>query len=454
MPHQFQLRAALARAGGQRERLNVAFTVEPYWLGSGAADLQLHAAIDIGADGVQAVIASTPLPDLPLATLAERFGSPVLALDAPLLLQPIAVAKPWGRELWYTGIEARGHSCAVGNGHALPLAHLLALAPEYLCQDLARSLVLLKVLDPHPDESLGDLYFEVHDVKREVYVVTHVDQRAWPDGRGAIRFGMNQKLRRTLGGDAAFRNAYRSAVSRYEQVRRQIDALLDARRAIEGVALDAPVAPDITLQWLADVPKSLRDSEESLRRAMHRFTQLRRLEVGDVVAVPPLTPHALQHGVRVVEFQTPVYERQILSFTQKVLTQPHWDSAAAIAKMRLDAARTQVQLLANSPDVQIERIIDFPDFQVQRIRLARGATTPLPQASYALCLGIEGTTGIGATTLAPEQACFVPHAAWPQTGRGRAPMLRNDHEEDAVCLLALPRQHTTAADSAGRQTAQ
>ena len=42
------------------------------------------------------------------------------------------------------------------------------------------------------------------------------------------------------------------------------------------------------------------------------------LRVGDVVTIPPGTPHSLLRGVTVVEFQTPVFERRILAATGPV----------------------------------------------------------------------------------------------------------------------------------------
>ena len=71
---------------------------------------------------------------------------------------------------------------------------------------------------------------------------------------------------------------------------------------------------------------------------MESFTRLLDLRVGDVVRVEPYYPHSLQHGVRVVELQTPTYERFIISFAQQVVTQDHWDSEHAIAHMSLDPA--------------------------------------------------------------------------------------------------------------------
>lgn len=441
VPHQERLVAALACATKTPQRLDIAFTIDQHWLPNAAEantstsvrappNLQRHAAIDVSAGSVTAVIARKPLAAAhSLVDLAELYASPLLDLDAPMRLAPVVVQKAWGNEIWYTGIEARGCSSVTHGAHALPLPELLSLAPDYLCGG-RRSLVLMKVLDPHPEALLGDLYFEMHEQKQELYVVTHVDARAWPNGRGAIRIGMNQRLRKAEG-DTRLRANYLAATQRYERCRRAIDGLLDTQRTQDGVALNEPVAPSTLQRWLADIPKILRDEEEQLRAAMLRFTQLRTLETGDVVAIPLLTPHALQHGVRVAEFQTPVYERKILSFSQKVLSQAHWDTKAAVAMMRLDAPRSAIELISDSPDARVERIGTFPDFSVQRIRLARGAQAALPTAPYALCLGLEGTTCVGALALTMEQAAFIPASAMHS-------MLRNQEEQDAVCLLAIP----------------
>src|SRR5690625_7657891 len=46
---------------------------------------------------------------------------------------------------------------------------------------------------PLPVEVVGDLYFELHEEKREVYVVTSIDPQAWPEGIGAIRYGRSEE---------------------------------------------------------------------------------------------------------------------------------------------------------------------------------------------------------------------------------------------------------------------
>jgi hypothetical protein len=269
--------------------------------------------------------------------------------------------------------------------------------------------VLLKILDPRPEPVLGDLYFEVHREKQEVYVVTSVDRGAWPDGRGRIRFGMNQALRATYADDAAFRADYLRAVTEYEQLRRASDA-------------GAQVAPA---------------SEAAARANMERFTALRTLAPGDVVVVPTWLPHSLQHGVRVVEFQTPTYERYILSFAQRVLTQPHWDTAYAVPRMTLDAP-PEPCFEAVAPGV--ERIVAFADFRVWRVSIAPGAEFDLPgHTDYALCMVVEGLVEIGALTLEAEQAALVPGATLADPARRQALAgVRNPGDVPVTLLVAAP----------------
>ena len=329
-----------------------------------------------------------------------------LPLDEPVRLAATVVPKPWGRELWLTGIEARGESGIRTDAGVLPISRYLALAPRHLTR--RAPLVLLKVLDPKPEPVLGDLYFEAHEKKQEVYVVTHVDSGVWPEGRGGIRYGMNQALRRRYGDDGTFRRDYLAAVKRYEAVRRAIDA---GDEAANG-------------------------AEPELRAAMEAFTNLRELAVGDVVVVPVWLPHSLQHGVRVIEFQTPTYERHIISFAQKVVTQSHWDSEAAVARMRLDVPdRPRFQRIADGA----ERVVAFEDFSVWRLELPAGASFDLPDhVSYGLCMVLRGRLTLGSLSLGAEEAAFVPRLALEAPRRQRHARLANASEEPAVALLAAP----------------
>ena len=140
----------------------------------------------------------------------------------------MAIPKPWGEEIWFTGMEARGESRVRVDGGDLALSEYLALAPQHLCG--GQPPVLLKILAPDSASPQGDLYFELHAEKQEVYIVTHVDPAAWPDGRGAIRMGVDPAQRAASASDADLRARFLQAVLDYEQVRREIDAA-DARQA-------------------------------------------------------------------------------------------------------------------------------------------------------------------------------------------------------------------------------
>jgi hypothetical protein len=311
-----------------------------------------------------------------------------LSLDAPIRLKPVSISKPWGRELWYTGMEERGESRVLTADGSLPLSSYLALAPGRLCRRCP--VVLLKILDPAATPVAGDLYFEVHEHKREVYVVTHVSQSAWPDGTGAMRLGMSQARRAEFTDDSEFRHAYLAAVKAYEAVRRRMD---------RGERL-APA------------------TEARLRETMEGFTALAPLRVGDVVTVHPWLPHSLQHGVRVVEFQTPTYERYILSFGQRVLTQNHWDTEAVLDRIDLEPPRADTfEQIAPG----IRQIADFDDFSAFRVEIASGASCPLGvDLPYAVCMGVAGSVSLNGLALGAEEACFVPASALPVTFANRA----------------------------------
>ncbi|MGI9322410.1 MAG: hypothetical protein ACR2PJ_02405, partial [Pseudomonadales bacterium] len=303
------------------------------------ADVEL--GVLYAAGGSQCLITDQPdkllglLDQMDIQDLAQALETQLLDLSAPLPLTPVHIPKPWGEELWYTGIEERGVSL-VGK---TPIAWLLdmfgaLLAPSHLSSPP----LLLKILAPHPTPNLGDLYFELHKEKVEVYVVTGLDKDAWPDGLGAIRYGFNPELVAASESDDAFRQAYLDKVHLYETVRREVDAQLDRVRLARGIADDTVLPPDEYAAMLQqEVPDALRQAEAEARAAMYEYTNLAPLALGDVVQVQPGVPHSLQHGIRVVEFQTPHYERQILSFGQKALTQDGWDTEDALQQALLNA---------------------------------------------------------------------------------------------------------------------
>lgn len=381
----------------------------------------------------RAWLATNTLSRSSLPSLVRLLAAPLLDLRAPWRLEPVYIPKPWGQEIWYTGIERRGQS-RVGDGvHSLPLPWLLALSPDGLLLPGVREPALLKILDPLAEEVFGDLYFELHEEKREVYVVTHVDKQAWPGGEGAIRFGFDQALRSEFADDDDFRQAFLQAVANYETVRRAIDNHCDGLREAAGIDLNEPVDAATLKGWLATVPEELTTRERAARQAMNRFTHMLPLRVGDVVKVPCLTPHALQHGVRTVEFQTPVYERQILSFAQKVLTQSHWDTERAVTLMDLGAGDFEpLELLAADDSLRLERIVGFSDFEVLRLTLQAGARwTQQASEHYSLVMVVEGSPTVSGQPCRAEDALLVPRCA-------AKPVIDAGSEQGAVVLVCLP----------------
>ncbi len=358
---------------------------------------------------------------------------PVFTLGQPMVLETVSIAKPWGQEIWYTGIEERGVSRVSDGTSSVPLPWLLSVAPRRLAADCEKNINLLKTLDPLPEAVYGDLYFELHKEKREVYVVTHIDKDAWPEGVGAIRFGFNPEYRAEYPSDDAFKTAYQNSVQHYEVVRREVDSLLDACRQSEGVDLNTPVSAEVVKSWMSQLPEALRQQEANLREQMNRFSALLPLRVGDVVQVPLLTPHSLQHGVRTVEFQTPVYERMILSFAQKVLTQTHWDTEKAIAMMSLEApSLPELALLKTDADYKLEEVVSFDDFRVLRLTLSPSARYLLPQTQrYGLLLVVDAEVDCHGIALAEEAAVLLP-AERSNT------YVTNTSNREAVLLLASP----------------
>lgn len=198
----------------------------------------------------------------------------------PALLEPVTVPKPWGREVWYSGIEERGESHVRHDGERIPLSRFLAALGR------SRPVTLLKTL--HPDA--GNLYVEVHERKHEVYIVDTVDAVRWPD---AGRMLLGASIERNGLDESAFRE-HLLAKARAAEAAGQVDGVAALMRAVP-------------------------------------------LTVGDAVAIAPRIPHSLLRGVSVVEFQTPVFERKILAASQRVATQTGWDSAEAVDLIDLEA---------------------------------------------------------------------------------------------------------------------
>ena len=422
--------AAVQASGGQELWVECEVALPCYWL-SDTPEHRFGLAVQLKrvAGSVLAVAARASGDGVE----GPAGASCLIPLHRPLPLSCTRIPKPWGQEIWYTGVEERGVCHFEGEGgQTVPLPWLL----ETLSATLTgghRELILLKILDPLPAEVWGDLYFELHEEKREVYVVTRVDKEAWPDGIGAIRFGFDTEVVARYPDEVAFKDAYRDSIAAYEHVRREIDGLLDQKRQCAGLALNEAVSPQQLQDWQAELPGELMQQESTRRHAMEAFTRFMPLRVGDVVRVPCFTPHSLQHGVRTVEFQTPVYERKILSFAQKVLTQGHWDTDEAVSMMQIETAEEEPLIEVDSgPGVRAERIVDFDDFEVQRWQIQPGSEHRLLlQGRYALVMTVEGEASINGFRLMPESACLIP-VTMPEL------IALNPRAEPSTLLVAIP----------------
>ena len=235
--------------------------------------------------------------------------------ELPGLLLPVTVEKPWGREVWYSGVEARGESLVRTGEGDMPLSEFLHACGRTL------PVILLKSLQP----TKGSLYLEVHETKSEVYIIDRIDATS-----GRMLLGACPAKRAELG-DAALRDALLDTASRAEAGAVGIDAVQAFMRAVD-------------------------------------------LHPGDAVTIPPRVPHSLLQGVHVIEFQTPVFERKILAASQPVVTQGGWDSEDAVSAMDLSAQGT----LTSPAESTSEVIARPPGFTVTRHRLSAGETFTVP----------------------------------------------------------------------------
>lgn len=293
-----------------------------------------------------------------------------------LELMPISIPKPWGQEIWFSGIEKRGisnvqtfNSSKTTSKQTIPLSWLIACVPNlFLGKQFAhKDPVLIKILDPFPIPVIGDLYYELHLEKNEVYVVLDVTST-----NGRIKLGINEKKFHEYGQNKThYKNDFLKKILEYEDIRRKIDTLKDNHETISDHLLH---------------------SEKSLRDAMDEFCGFVPLQIGDVINVPTYTPHALQHGVKVVEFQTPTYERLIISFAQKVLTQSHWDTKQAFDIMKIEPFKKEpLRILSKTKTIVKELVCEFLDFVVSRYTLnTKNHFNFFSRDSYHIIFNISG----------------------------------------------------------------
>ncbi|NJN51183.1 MAG: hypothetical protein HC809_04770 [Gammaproteobacteria bacterium] len=100
------------------------FTLDTPW-DTNTARRQLVAVYEFRADHVRGFV-SEHAPDASrshagLDARADECRAAIIDFDAPLRLASVEIAKPWGREIWYTGVEARGVAGITDGLHVTPL---------------------------------------------------------------------------------------------------------------------------------------------------------------------------------------------------------------------------------------------------------------------------------------------------------------------------------------------
>lgn len=310
------------------------------WQGYSGSAVQIEAKARAAVSAGDADVVQELLARLPSTVRVNRADV--------LFCSPLTVPKPWGKEIWYTGVEARG-VCEVvtPNRSRVPLPHL-ELALGIARPESASALPLVKELDPSPFHFLGELYTELHEQKAEVYVVTAIDRALYPRGAGRVRLGFEAPW-----GDPE-REELRKRLHAYEAARSAVDQALVRQGVAFSGSANAQASADPWIERLSrirtQIDPALVQEEQRAYAASAKLYRYAELRCGDVVRVPTQTPHALQPGVRVVEFQTPHYERRILSSNQKVLTQEAWDVDAGMSQVDCDTASRPLREMVCSFD--------------------------------------------------------------------------------------------------------
>jgi hypothetical protein len=387
---------------------------------------------------------------------ARRAQAAVVSTAEPLPLVPCVVPKPWGQEIWYTGIEARGRASIHSATGATELPYALGMFPVPIIGEDERPPVLLKALDPVPQPVIGDLYLEVHDEKWEVYVVLDVDQAAWPGGVGRLRAGLapgqiqRYRTQSPSGWEQQLAQDLAAALKRYEEVRRQVDALCDTELQRLGVDPRHGIPAGRREQVMGTIPAALQAEELQRRQAVEAFLGHIDMPAGAVACLRPGVLHSLQHGVKVIEFQTPTYERLIAMFAQKVLTQSHWDVDRAVARME-KAAFTQppLEVIDRSDSVLLERVVNFPVFTVLRLTLQPGVSHGMEttgDGAYQLLIGVQGSGALSIPAgrsweLKREGAYLMPATL------GRF-AVKSSEDAPLVLLITLPNRPGQSASRA------
>ncbi len=333
-------------------------------------------------------VGSKGLSDIEFQSLIDAYKKKFACFSpvAGLGFKPQEIKKPWGKEVWFTGIEERGFSKGINfkETFSSSLSEKTSEKNEskkikakikstdidelFACFKLFSFLnfgyikknepILLKILKPKADKIYGQLYYELHEKKKEVYIISKINQKTYPNQIGKIRLGFNQAKQKLFSNQKNFLEHYKKAILEYKKIRFLLDELIEKENAS------------------AATPKEeFLEKEKKLREEMESYSDYQGLKVGDVVTIPNKVPHALQAGVEAIEFQTPHYERLIISYPQKVLTQADWDTEKAFRLMKSvtknKAESSQSKIIFKNSFVEITQCVDFKEFQVYKAQFQK-----------------------------------------------------------------------------------
>ena len=352
-------------------------------------------------------------------------------------LQPVYIPKPWGQEIWYTGIEERGVSFVKLGERKVLLPYILSIYPKALVNGDEKNIILLKVLDPLPDPHCGDLYFELHEKKKEVYVISEIAPNCYPKGKGKIKLGINPEKYQKYTDKEAFKQSMLKSIIDYKQTFDHVYEIIQ-NNYYQTTQLKE-ISPTTYAKMLKKLPLSLQNDLAEKYAKVEEFCHFEEIEVGDVLTVNSLVPHSLLHGIKVVEFQTPYYERLIVSFNQKVITQKDWDSKKAISLMDCSPQSKNLKFtsLKSSENIIVEKIATFDDFFVKRIYLKKRHThyQEIIKKNYFLIICLKGKIKLifsdKTLVILEKDQCFFISAKCQK-------LIIENEEEHSIYLKSVP----------------
>jgi mannose-6-phosphate isomerase class I len=129
-----------------------------------------------------------------------------------------------------------------------------------------------------------------------------------------------------------------------------------------------------------------------------------------------------------------VYERFIISFDQKVLTQSHWDVENAFDIMKLKTPEDKLlPILTESDQFKEEEVVNFSDFKVSRVTISESYRLSTNN-KHALVYVLKGQVVSASNSSSFELKQGAAYYALPDLGNINLKAL----EEPSVVLIASP----------------